>query len=183
MWLSVAAGGSLTIDAAELESGSAGLSGSLGDGFGKWQLVVNGDRPLIAMSLLRSPTGHLTNLSTAPVRGATNLPAEPPSTDLAAALFRTRISGPVVQTQCAGCHVDSGDAGDTRMVFVPQTAAGHVAVNFRVFESLLAEVAGGADLILDKIQGVDHDGGVVIVPGSEDYLPVERFLGLLGGSD
>ena len=69
VWLSVAAGSSRTVDAAELESGSAGLSGSLGDGFGKWQLVVNGDRPLIAMSLLRSPTGHLTNLSTAP-RGA-----------------------------------------------------------------------------------------------------------------
>ena len=38
----------------------------LGDGVGKWQLLVESDRPIRAMSLLRSPTGHLTNLSTAP---------------------------------------------------------------------------------------------------------------------
>ena len=181
VWLSVPAGSSRTIDAAELESGGAGLSGSLGDGVGKWQLVVNADLPVIAMSLLRSPTGHLTNLSTAPARGAMNLPPEPPSTDLAAALFRTRISGPVVQTQCAGCHVETGNASETQMVFLAETAPDHGSVNFGVFENFLAQMGGGADLILDKIQGVEHDGGVVIVPGSEDYLNVERFLGFLGG--
>ena len=38
----------------------------LGGGKGKWQLLVESDRTLRVMSLLRSPTGHLTNLSTAP---------------------------------------------------------------------------------------------------------------------
>ncbi len=38
-------------------------------GAAKWQLNLTADRPIIAMSLLRSPTGHLTNLSTAPGRG------------------------------------------------------------------------------------------------------------------
>ena len=37
----------------------------LGDGHGKWRLRVRGF-PWYAMSLLESPTGHLTNLSTAP---------------------------------------------------------------------------------------------------------------------
>ena len=101
-----------------------------------------------------------------------NLPPEPPSTDLAAALFRTRISGPVVQTQCAGCHVETGNASETQMVFLAETAPDHGSVNFGVFENFLAQMGGGADLILDKIQGVGHDGGVVIVPGSEDYLNV-----------
>ena len=66
---SIPAGASRTYTAAELESGFAGVQGSLGDGAGKWQLLVESEQPLVAMSLLESPTGHLTNLSTA-TRGA-----------------------------------------------------------------------------------------------------------------
>ncbi len=54
-----------------LEAGGAGLAGSLGDGAGKWRLTVEADQPILVMSLLTSPTGHLTNLSAAPHRGAT----------------------------------------------------------------------------------------------------------------
>ena len=181
VWLTVPAGGSRTMDAEELETGAGDLSGALGDGAGKWQLIVNGDRPLIAMSLLRSPTGHLTNLSTAPRRGASNLPPEPSFRELAAELFRSRISGPIVQEQCVSCHTNGGDAGNTRMVFVPETNANHKSVNLAVFEDFLRDVPGGTNLILDKVQGVEHDGGVVIVPGSEDYVDLERFLALLIG--
>ena len=44
------------------------LEGALGDGAGKWRLVVTSEQPIQVMSLLASPTGHLTNLSTAPGR-------------------------------------------------------------------------------------------------------------------
>ena len=67
--VSVAAGGSRTLLASELETGGAGVTGALGDGAGKWQLRVSSDRPIVMMSLLSSPTGHLTNLSTAPDHG------------------------------------------------------------------------------------------------------------------
>ena len=50
----------LTLTAQELEDAHG-----LGDGRGKWRLRVRGF-PWFAMSLLESPTGHLTNLSTAP---------------------------------------------------------------------------------------------------------------------
>ena len=53
----------------ELEAGGTDFEGSLGDGAEKWQLEIEADREIVAMSLLASPTGHLTNLSTAPVRG------------------------------------------------------------------------------------------------------------------
>lgn len=66
---SIPAGASRTYTAAELETGFANAQGSLGDGAGKWQLLVESEQPLVAMSLLASPTGHLTNLSTA-TRGA-----------------------------------------------------------------------------------------------------------------
>ena len=59
--IEVLPGQALTLPAATLE-GAHGLGG----GAGKWRLRVRGF-PWFAMSLLESPTGHLTNLSTAPV--------------------------------------------------------------------------------------------------------------------
>ena len=65
--LTLPAGTACTVDAAELETGRGLACGSpqagLGDGAGKWRLAVESDPPLVAMSLLSSPTGHLTNLS------------------------------------------------------------------------------------------------------------------------
>ncbi len=56
-----------TLTAEQLESGApnSGLTGSLGDGAGKWQLFITSDAETQVMSLLESPTGHLSNLSTA----------------------------------------------------------------------------------------------------------------------
>ena len=44
----------------------ARIDGALGDGRGKWQLTLTASAPVIVMSVLRSPTGHLSNLSAAP---------------------------------------------------------------------------------------------------------------------
>ena len=64
--VAVAAGAARTLTAAELEFGGTGLTGALGDGAGKWRLMVTTEGSIHTMSLLKSPTGHLTNLSTAP---------------------------------------------------------------------------------------------------------------------
>ena len=61
-----------TISAADLEGGAANLDGTLGDGGGKWRLAVESDAPVRVMSLLASPTGHLTNLSTVPLTARTD---------------------------------------------------------------------------------------------------------------
>ena len=65
--LTLAAGSSRFLSAADLESGE-GLQDAegLGTGSGKWRLVVASDRPILVANLLASPTGHLTNLSTVP---------------------------------------------------------------------------------------------------------------------
>ncbi len=78
----IPAGASRTYTAAALESGGEGLEGALGDGAGKWRLVVQSAQPIVAMSLLSDPMGHLTNLSTAPGRepqGAPDLVVVSPS--------------------------------------------------------------------------------------------------------
>ena len=61
--LSLAAQSTRTLDAFALESGT-GLTGWLGNGEGKWRLVVSASAEIHVMNLLSSPTGHLTNLST-----------------------------------------------------------------------------------------------------------------------
>ena len=61
-----------TLTARQLESGD-GLDGALGEGGGKWRLVVGSDQPVFVVSLMASESGHLTNLSTVPAnkeRGA-----------------------------------------------------------------------------------------------------------------
>ncbi len=61
--MSVAAGEARTITAEQLETGYGGLQGALGDGTGKWRLVIDCEQPVVLLNLLESPTGHLTNLS------------------------------------------------------------------------------------------------------------------------
>ena len=63
--VTVASGASKTLSAQELEVGADGLDGALGDGEGKWQLTAESAQPIIVMSLLSNPVGHLSNLSTA----------------------------------------------------------------------------------------------------------------------
>ena len=57
---------SRTFSAEDLEAGAEGLEGSLGRGNGKWRLLVSSPERIFVMSLLETPTGHLTNLSRLP---------------------------------------------------------------------------------------------------------------------
>ena len=61
--LTLAGGAARTLSARQLEEGDAALSGRLGDGAGKWQLIVTSDAPIQVMGLMETRSGHLTNLS------------------------------------------------------------------------------------------------------------------------
>ena len=180
--LTLTARESRTVTAWELESGTDGLTGKLGDGSGKWQLMITADQPVVVMSLLHSPTGHLTNLSTAPDRGARSGARLERIALTTQEVFQELISGPVVQSKCINCHVEGGASGDTRLVFVPETDNGHEAANLEVFRDFLDEVDDGASYLLNKVQGaLGHGGGIQVARGTEDYANLERLLVLLGG--
>ena len=172
---SLAPGASRTLKASELESGAEGFTGALGVGKGKWQLRVTAEQPIEVMSLLSSPTGHLTNLST--VRGKVVVQGVG---ETAAEVFREHISGPIVQSKCVNCHVEGGQSGNTRLVFLPLSNPDHEAHNLQVFKDFLTKVKDGASYILNKIQGVAHGGGAQVPAGTAGYENMEQFLRLLG---
>ena len=87
---------------------------------------------------------------------------------------------PIVQSRCIACHVDGGASGNTRLVFVPESESGHLAANRDTFADFLEAVEDGAGVILNKVQGVAHGGGIQLPAGSEGYAHLETFLGLLG---
>ena len=64
--LNLPAGEARSVSAGELERGGATLDGALGDGEGKWRLLVAPSQPIDVMNLLETPGGKLTNLSTFP---------------------------------------------------------------------------------------------------------------------
>ena len=184
------AGAARTYTAEELQTGAgAGLRGPLGDGAGEWRLTLESEQPLQVMSLLSSPAGHLSNLSTAPVL----VPKTPPpvfatDTETPEDVFRTEVS-PIVQAKCILCHRAGGfpaDAPNSRLQFNPSTVEGHVALNLAVFEALIAvlgedeQIDDPVTYILNKVQGVGHGGSLQLTAGTDNYLSLERFLGLLG---
>ena len=61
--LTLGAGMARMLDARQLENGGSEFSGRLGAGTGKWRLSISANQPILVMSLLSLPSGHLTNLS------------------------------------------------------------------------------------------------------------------------
>ena len=94
--LSIPAGVALTVDAVALEVGIApgewpqgtSIEGALGDGDGKWRLLVSSDPPLTVMNLMATPEGHVTSLSATPEHRWRGLVVAPESRCVGAAYDR-----------------------------------------------------------------------------------------------
>ena len=67
--LTLAAGGSKTLTAQQLEAGGTDVTGQLGAGTGRWRLTVSSDQPLQVVNIVASTTGYWNNLSTTAVPG------------------------------------------------------------------------------------------------------------------
>ena len=64
--VSVASGSVRDLDADQLATGDEATAGMLGEGTGKWQLIVRSDQPVLVLSLIQNADGHVTSLSSAP---------------------------------------------------------------------------------------------------------------------
>ena len=168
--LTVPATSARTLTSRQLESGDAeGLRGALGQSNGHWRLDVSSAVGLQALSL-RASDGRIANFSSVP----------PPEDVSAAGIFAEHISA-IVQRQCVQCHVAGGQAAGARLRFTPAAVADdHEALNLQAIRSFLAEVEDGAALLLNRIQGVGHGGGVQLPASAEDHVHLARLLRRLG---
>ena len=106
--LTVPGNGVRTVTARELEGGAEGLQGALGPSLTAWRLTLTADRPIVAMNLLQSAAGILTNLSSVPHRGTSD---EEDEDETAESVFKNSISS-IVQSKCVNCHVAGGTAAN-----------------------------------------------------------------------
>ncbi|MDE2926520.1 MAG: DUF1588 domain-containing protein [Acidobacteriota bacterium] len=114
---------------------------------------------------------------------ATRYSAKSDEVESALDFFLNNISGPIVQAKCINCHVEGGVSGHTRLVFQSSSNPDHGTLNLATIRNLLSSVEDGAELILNKIQGVGHGGGVQVAAGTADFANMERLLELLGYGD
>ncbi len=142
--------------------------------------VLGGPGPVLRLGLQPKRSPIRPRLAIAPPRIPWESVAQPGESP--AGIFGDYLSSQVIQAKCIHCHVAGGISGHTRLVFTPSDMAGHQAANIAAFQGFLDDAEGGADLILNKIQGAaGHGGGVQVVPGSADFANMERFLRALGG--
>lgn len=136
------------------------------------KLVVNGSKYKIALSLYKTDPVTLRLVS------YTEVDTEAMS---AKELFSSSISRDIVSAKCALCHSSTGVASDTRLRFETGSS---FDLNFEALDSFLQDDIGNSALVLGKIAGENHGGGVQLPKGSSEYLVFEQFLELLalGGS-
>ena len=93
--------------------------------------------------------------------------------------FDAHIDG-IIQGQCIACHVEGGASGNTRIVFVTGSDASHRRSNRQTLADFLGLALGGAELLLNKVQGVSHGGGVQLQAGSSGFEHMRTWLDLVG---
>ena len=111
------------------------------------------------------------------VRGSTSVALKSAT---AADWYSSNISEAIVQSTCVNCHTDTGVARNARLIFEVAPNPGYEAANLAAFETFVSEVTDAAELILNRVQGVGHGGGVQIPNGTAEFDDLAAFLELLG---
>ena len=137
--LSLPGRGAQAVTAEALEVGASDLIGRFGDkeARGKWQLTVTADQPIVVMSLLSTPTGHLSNLSApkADYRG--------PASVWEVAFDDGTTGGYLIATPDSRLYGWLPESGLTRVADgIYHSDAGSLSASGKVYESGKIEVQG-----------------------------------------
>ena len=174
----LSAGSVKEITAAELENGSSekGLLGGIGDGKGKWRLTLTSDEPVTVQSLLETPAGFITNLSTS----AQSENASDPGAANGLSFFTDKVSSQIVQRKCVNCHTADGVASGTELHFQLGNDSGIKSNNNSVLDTFINNDSNNGNRLLEKVRGVSHGGGVQLQSDSDDYRNMLALIRLYG---
>ena len=150
---------------------------------GRWTYYPLDGRTILAgrgtAGITRNPDWSTKGPEPGPDEAEADVPDDEDET--AESVFHASIAS-IVETKCATCHREGGVSGNTRLVFA--VGSNQQTANLSIFEDFLAKVDDGATLILNKVQGVSHGGGIQLAAGTDGFAAMERFLALLqGGPD
>lgn len=91
------------------------------------------------------------------------------------ALFESTISPNIIQPICMECHISTGPASNTSLVYIDS-----LQDDFNTLQSFVASRVDAVDYILSKASGSTGHGGQEKLPlDSQNYIDMERFLTLL----
>jgi hypothetical protein len=96
--------------------------------------------------------------------------------------FNSNLSDQVVQGVCLDCHIEGGLAQASALVYAPISTSGYETINFNLLQSYIDTDPDNANIILQKVRGVDHGGGQQLDIGTADYQNLVVFLSLIGGN-
>jgi len=96
----------------------------------------------------------------------------------ATALYKESIDSQTVQLRCVVCHIQGGLAGGSDLLFT-RSSSTSTTTNFGIFSQFLDNRDTRRTKLLNKVRGIDHDGGVQLTEGSVGYTQFEKFLKLL----
>ena len=205
------ADGARTLSARELEAGydpdesELPFDGRLGDGAGKWQLLVSAGRPIEVLSLMFTRSGHITNLSATrgvhPIRGSAG------SDDLYGGIRDDVLDpgdNPVPSDSDRGWDTVYGSAGDDRVVYTGSGPTGwqelryseldsggiRVAIDGAANRATVDKGSAGADTIVDIANPLNAgwDAGGFDIQGTrfDDVFDVdlddEQWMDVAGGA-
>ena len=184
--LSLPANRARHISAQQLESGAAGLTGRFGDGTGKWQLFVTADGEVEVLSLMSTPSGHLTNLSVSGLRASAAPGAQPTE----GSVFRDCAECPEMVVVPAGSYRMGSPAEETdrdpdegpvhRVTISEPFAVGRYEVTFAQWDACHAD--GGCSHHPDD-QGWGRGNRPVVDVSWDDAQEYVRWLSGETGQD
>ena len=149
--LDLSAGQARHLTVGELETGGDGFDGRLGTGSGKWRLTVTATQPVQVMSLLQTPTGHLTNLSGVPAMTDVVTPPLPPTTPAADLV--------VLSPSVSDSSLDAGQVFTLRATVLNQGDGQSAATTLRWYRSSDATISTADTLVgTDPVRGLSAFG-------------------------
>lgn len=97
------------------------------------------------------------------------------------ALYKSAISGPVVQSLCLTCHVANGVAAPfTSLLYVNSQQADYQTVNYNTLVEYIRG-GGGNDLLANPSGNAPHTGGTLLPTGSAGFNNLSQFVDLVLG--
>jgi cytochrome c553 len=95
--------------------------------------------------------------------------------------FQKQVWNRVVATRCATCHSEGGVAEGTRIVYKPAAEDGAMQSNLEAAKGMALATEEGQPLLLRRPSGINHTGGLVVMPDSAEYQALADFTARVRG--